>query len=71
MKVHDIVAFAAFYDGVSVDQIMQAFHWKALNTCTSFLPKIPNLVRKRQHLGPVAAAQQVLDTSPQTSHPRK
>ena len=36
--VHDIRAFAAskaFYGGVSVDQIMQACHWKAHNTFTN------------------------------------
>ena len=37
VKAHDIGAFAAseaFYGGVSVDQIMQACHWKAHNTFT-------------------------------------
>ena len=37
VKAHDIRAFAAskaFYGGVSVDQIMQACHWKAHNTFT-------------------------------------
>ena len=40
VKVHDIRAFAAskaFYGGVSVDQIMQACHWKAHNTFTIFI----------------------------------
>ena len=39
VKAHDIRAFAAskaFYGGVSVDQIMQACHWKAHNTFTNF-----------------------------------
>ena len=39
VKAHDIRAFAAskaFYSGVSVDQIMQACHWKAHNTFTFF-----------------------------------
>ena len=36
VKVHDI---RAFYSGVSVDQIMQACHWKAHNTFTNFYPK--------------------------------
>ena len=39
VKAHDIRAFAAskaFYGGVSVDQIMQACHWKAHNTFTIF-----------------------------------
>ena len=53
VKAHDIRAFAAskaFYGGVSVDQIMQACHWKAHNTFTNykFLPKRPYLVRHRQ-----------------------
>ena len=47
VKAHDIRAFAAskaFYGGVSVDQIMQACHWKAHNTFTNFLSKRPYLV---------------------------
>ena len=51
VKAHDIRAFAAskaFYSGVSVDQIMQACHWKAHSTFTNFLPKQPYLVRHRQ-----------------------
>ena len=50
VKAHDIRAFAAskaFYGGVSVDQIMQACHWKAHNTFTNFLPKRPYLVRQQ------------------------
>ena len=42
VKAHDIRAFAAskaFYSGVSVDQIMQACHWKAHNTFTNFYLK--------------------------------
>ena len=42
VKAHDIRAFAAskaFYGGVSVDQIMQACHWKAHNTFTNFYRK--------------------------------
>ena len=38
VKARDITAFAAskaFYGGVSVDQIMQAGHWKAHNTFTN------------------------------------
>ena len=51
VKAHDIRAFAAskaFYGGVSVDQIIQACHWKAHNTFTILLPKRPYLVRQRQ-----------------------
>ena len=50
VKAHDIRTFAAskaFYGGVSVDQIMQACHWKAHNIY-KFLPKRPYLVRQRQ-----------------------
>ena len=42
VKTHDIRAFAAskaFYGGVSVDQIMQACHWKANHTFTNFYLK--------------------------------
>ena len=51
VKAHDIRAFAAskaFYGGVSVDQIMQACHWKAHNTFYKVLPKRSYLVRQRQ-----------------------
>ena len=50
VKAHDIRAFAAskaFYGGVSVDQIMQACHWKAQHI-HKFLPKRPYLVGHRQ-----------------------
>ena len=42
VKAHDIRAFSAskaFYGGVSVDQIMQACHWKSHNTFTNFYLK--------------------------------
>ena len=75
VKAHDIRAFAAskaFYGGVSVDQIMQACHWKAHNTFTNF--SLKDLTwsdnDNNMDLGPVVAAQQVLDPSPQSSHPR-
>ena len=76
VKAHDIRAFAAskaFYGGVSVDQIMQACHWKAHNTFTNFYLKdfIWSDNDNNLYLGPVVAAQQVLDPSPQSSHPRK
>ena len=76
VKAHDIRAFAAskaFYGGVSVDQIMQACHWKALNTFTNFYLKDLTWsdTDNNMYLGPVVAAQQVLDPSPQTSCPRK
>ena len=76
VKAHDIRAFAAskaFYGGVSVDQIMQACHWKAHNTFTNFYLKDLTWSDNdnNMYLGPVVVAQQVLDPSPQTSHPRK
>ena len=78
VKVHDIRAFTAskaFYGGVSVDQIMQACHWKAHNTFTNYLKDLKDLTwsdtDNNMYLGPVVAAQQVLDPSPQTSCPRK
>ena len=76
VKAHDIRAFAAskaFYGGVSVDQIMQACHWKAHNTFTNFYLKDLTWsdTDNNMYLGPVVVAQQVLDPSPQTSCPRK
>ena len=76
VKSHDIRAFAAskaFYGGVSVDQIMQACHWKAHNTVTNFYLKDLTWSDNdnNMYLSPVVAAQQVPDPSPQTSYPRK
>ena len=76
VKAHDIRAFTAskaFYGGVSVDQIMQACHWKAHNTFTNFYLKDLTWSdnENNMYLGPVIVAQQVLDPSPQTSCPRK
>ena len=76
VKAHDIRAFAAskaFYGGVSVDQIMQACHWKAHNTFTIFYLKDLTWSDNdnNMYLGPVVVAQQVLDPSPQTSYPWK
>ena len=73
VKLHDIRAFAAskvFYGGVSVDQIMQACHWKAHNTFTNFYLKDLTWSDNdnNMYLGPVVAAQQVLDPSPQISY---
>ena len=75
VKARDIRAFAAskaFYGGVSVDQIMQACHWKAHNTFTNFYLKDLTWsdTDNNMYLGPVVVAQ-VLDPSPQTSYPRK
>ena len=75
VKAHDIRAFAAskaFYGGVSVDQIMQACDWKAHNTFTNFyLKDLTWSDDNNMYLGPVVAAQQVLDPTPQNSHPGK
>ena len=76
VKAHDIRAFAAskaFYGGVSVDQIMQACHWKAHNTFTNFYLKDLTWSDNdnNMYLGPGVAAQQVLDPSPQNCHPWK
>ena len=74
VKAHDIRAFTASkaYDGgVLVDQIMQACHGKAHNTFTNFYLKDLTWSDNNMYLGPVVAAQQVLDPSPQTSYPWK
>ena len=76
VKAQDIRAFAAskaFYGGVSVDQIMQACHWKAHNTFTNVYLKDLTWSDNDNnlYLGPVVAAQQVLDLSPQRDHLRE
>ena len=73
VKAHDIRAFAAFYGGVLVDQIMQACHWTAHNTFTNFYLKDLTWADNDNHLylGPVVAAQQVLDLSPLRDHLRE
>ena len=73
VKAHDIrvfVASKAFYGGVSVDQIMQACHWEAHNTFTNFYLKDLTWSDNdnNMYLGPVVAAQQVPDPSPQHTH---
>ena len=62
-----------FVGGVSVDQIMQACHWKAHNTFTNFYLQDLTWSDKDEnvYLGPLVAVQQVLDPSTQTAHPRK
>ena len=74
-KAHNIRAFAAsqaFYGGVSVDQIMQACHWKAHNTFSNFyLKDLTWSDNNNIYLGPVVVAQQVVVPSPQNCHPRK
>ena len=51
-------------------QIMQACHWKAHNTLTNFYLKDLTLSDNdnNMYLGPVVAAQQVLDPFPQHPH---
>ena len=76
VKAHDIRAFAAskaFYGGASVDQIMQACHWKAHNTFTNFYLKDLTWSddNNNMYLRAVVMARQVLDPSPQNCHPRK
>ena len=76
VKAYEIRPFASskpFYGGVSVDQIMQACHLKAHNTFTNFYLKDLTWSDNNNniYLGPVVAAQQVLDPSPQFSYPRK
>ena len=71
VKVHDNRAFAVsktFYGGVSVDQIMQACHWKAHTFTNFYLKDLTWSHDNNMYLGPVVAAQQVLDPSPQTSY---
>ena len=66
VKAHDVRAFAAsnaFYGGVSMDQIMQACHWKSQNTFTKF--HLKDLAGQDQaegdfHLGAFVAAQRVM-----------
>ena len=54
-----------------MDQILQACQWKAHNAVTNFLSKGPWLDDNNMYLGPVVAAQQVLDPYSQTSRPLK
>ena len=69
VKAHDI---KAFFGGVSVDQILQVCHWIAHNKFTNFYLKDLTWPDNdnNMYLGPVVVTQQVLDSSPQTSHPR-
>ena len=63
VRAHDVRAFAAskaFQDGVSLDQILSACHWKAHNTFTQFyLKDLAWADSELYHLGPVVAAQQI------------
>ena len=58
------------YLSVSVDQIMQACHWKAHNMITNFyLKDLTWSDNDTLYLVPVVAAQQVLDLSTQHDSP--
>ena len=63
VKAHDVRAFAAskaFQSGVSLEQILSAFHWKSHNTFTQFyLKDVAWADSDLYHLGPVVAAQQI------------
>ena len=50
---------------------MQVCHWKAHNTFINFYQKPLTWSDDNMYLGSVVAAQEVLDPSPQTTHPRK
>ena len=77
LKVHDLRAFAAskaFYGEISMDQIMQACHWKSHNTFTRFY--LRDLAGQDQsegsfHLGAFIAAQQVMPPSDQVPGKKK
>ena len=62
VKAHDVRAFAAskaFYGGVSMDQLLQACHWKSHNTFTSFYLKDLSGQNQKDlsfHLGSFVAA---------------
>ena len=62
VKAHDVRAFAAskaFQSGVSLEQILSAFHWKSHNTFTLYLKDAAWADSELFHLGPVVAAQQI------------
>ena len=60
VKAHDVRAFAAskaFQSGVSLEQILSAWHWKSHNTFTQFyLKHVAWADSDLYHLGPVVAA---------------
>ena len=63
VKAHDVRAFAAskaFQSGVTLKQILSAYHWKSHNTFTQFyLKDVAWADSELYHLGPVVAAQQI------------
>ena len=68
VKANDVRAFVAskvFQSGVSLEQILSAWHWKSHNTSTLFcLKDVAWADSKLFHLGPVVAAQQVHRQTP-------
>ena len=60
VKAHDVRAFAAskvFQSGISLEQILSAYHWKSHNTFTQFyLKDVAWADSELYHLGPVVAA---------------
>ena len=69
VRAHNVRAFAAskaFYGDVSMDQILQACHWKSHNTFTSFYLKDLSGQNQKDlsyHLGSFVAAQRVMTPS--------
>ena len=63
VKAHDVRAFAAskaFQSGVSLEQILSAYHWKSHNTFTQlYLKDVAWADSELFHLGPVVAGQQI------------
>ena len=71
VKAHRV---KAFYGVVSMDQIMQACHWKSYHTFTKFY--LRDLAGQDQtegsfHLGAFIAAQQVMPSSDQVQGEKK
>ena len=74
VKTHNVRAFVAskaFYGGISMDQIMQACHWKSHNTFTRFY--LRDLTGQDQSEGSFhfIAAQQVMPPSDQVPGKKK
>ena len=77
VKANDVRAFAAykaFYGGISMDQIMQACHWKSHNTSTRFY--LRDLAGQDQsegsfHLAAFITAQQMMPPSDQVPGKKK
>ena len=64
VRAHDVCAFATSkaFQGVSLDQILSACHWKSHNIFTQFyLKDVAWADAELYHLGPVVVAQQIHD----------